>query len=58
MEGYINSAGKTSLEVEINMYQSASLKINSLFTMVARDAKDPKKGYQVPSLKYGNLSKS
>ncbi len=55
MEGYLNHVGKTSMEIEINVLQEGKLKANSLFTMVARDAKNPEKGYQVPQLSFDNL---
>ena len=48
MEGYLNYVGKTSMEIEMNVFQEGQLKANSLFTMVARDAKNPMKGYRVP----------
>jgi acyl-coenzyme A thioesterase 9 len=57
MEGYLNHVGKTSMEIEINVLQEGKLKANSLFTMVARDAKNPEKGYQVPQLSFDNLEK-
>ena len=57
LEGYLNHVGKTSMEIEINVIQENKLKANSLFTMIARDAKDPSKGYPVPALSFEGLSK-
>lgn len=56
IEGYLNNVGKTSMEVEINLYQSGILKCNTLFTMISRDASDHSKGYQVPTLILDHLS--
>ena len=44
------------MEISINVLQNDSLKAFSLFTMIARSAKDPSKGMQVPSLDISNLS--
>lgn len=56
VEGYLNAVGKTSMEIEINVLQEDRLKSNSIFTMIARDAHRPAKGYPVPALRYDNLS--
>ncbi len=56
VEGYLNHVGRTSMEVSINVLQDNTLKAFSLFTMIARSAKDPAKGMQVPALDLGNLS--
>jgi len=45
------------MEVEINVIQGGKLKANSLFTMIARDANNPLKGYPVPALTFDDLSK-
>lgn len=52
VEGYLNSVGKTSMEVDINIIQGGKLIITSLFTMIARDAKNMLKGYVVPQLSF------
>lgn len=56
VEGYLNHVGRTSMEISINVLQDDSLKAFSLFTMIARNAKDQSKGMQVPSLDLSNLS--
>lgn len=38
VEGYLNTVGKTSMEIEINLIQEGKLKITSIFTMIARKA--------------------
>jgi len=36
--------------------QEGRIKSNALFTMIARDATNPSKGYPVPALKFDNMS--
>lgn len=40
VEGYLNTVGKTSMEIEINLIQEGKLKITSIFTMIARKAEN------------------
>jgi acyl-coenzyme A thioesterase 9 len=40
IEGYLNSVGKTSMEIEINVQQEGKLKATSIFTMIARNAEN------------------
>jgi acyl-coenzyme A thioesterase 9 len=58
IEGYLNAVGKTSMEIEINLAQEGKLKASSIFTMIARDAENPTKGYQVPSLDFSHLTEA
>lgn len=52
MEGYLTHVGNTSMEIEINVFQEGKIKANSLFTMIAREAANPLKGYLVPQLSF------
>jgi acyl-CoA hydrolase len=56
LEGYINKVGKTSMEIEINLFQDKILKSNALFTMISRSAENHNNGYQCPKLLTTNLS--
>lgn len=55
VEGYLNTVGKTSMEIEINLIQEGKLKITSIFTMIARKAENHLEGYQVPALDFSHL---
>lgn len=55
MEGYVNYVGRTSMEIEINLFQSNILKSNALFTMISRNAQDHSKSYPCPALKIQQL---
>lgn len=58
MDGYINWVGKTSMEIQINLYQSQFLKCNALFTMISRNALDHLKGYPCPKLVVDSIPES
>jgi acyl-coenzyme A thioesterase 9 len=52
IEGYLTHVGRTSMEIEINIQQENELRANSLFTMIARSAKNQNQGYDVPTLSF------
>lgn len=55
LEGWVNFVGRTSMEIEINLFQSKLLKCNALFTMVARSADDQHKSFTCPQLQINHL---
>lgn len=57
MEGYVNYVGKTSMEIEINLFQGDILKASALFTMVAREVNRFDRGYPCPKFKISHLPK-
>ncbi|EWS71007.1 thioesterase family protein (macronuclear) [Tetrahymena thermophila SB210] len=52
VQGYITYAGTSSMEIQLDLFQEGDLKASALFLMVARDANDRSKSYQVPVLKF------
>lgn len=56
ISGYLNTVGRTSMEIEIRVDQDGRLKASSLFTMIARDASNLTKGWTVPALDFGSLN--
>lgn len=55
MEGYVNHVGRSSMEIEINLFQNNVLKSNALFTMASRNAADHTKSFPCPKLKISHL---
>ncbi len=56
IKGYLNTVGRTSMEIQIYLEQEGKIKANSIFTMIARNAENPLKGYNVPTLDFSHLS--
>ncbi|KAL4470843.1 hypothetical protein ABPG72_016389 [Tetrahymena utriculariae] len=55
-KGYITYAGTSSMEIQLDLFQEEDLKASASFLMVARDANDRSKSFQVPALKFDGES--